>query len=93
MSDKAPSSAVAIPAILILLLGIQGAVMGIVSLVMAFKGGGWGAGILGALSIIFGIILIANYANPAAILTFIWIVAIFAIAGGIAEIVQAFRQK
>jgi uncharacterized membrane protein HdeD (DUF308 family) len=87
------ASALVIPAILILLLGIQGLVTGIVGLVMAFKGGGWGAAILGALSIIFGIILILNYANPAAILTFIWIVAIFAIVGGIAEIVQAFRQR
>jgi len=87
------ASAVAIPAILILVLGIQGVIVGIIELVMAFKGGGWGAALLGALSIIFGIILILNYANPAAILTFIWVVAIFAIVGGIAEIVQAFRQR
>jgi uncharacterized membrane protein HdeD (DUF308 family) len=87
------ASALVIPAILILLLGIQGLVTGIVGLVMAFKGGGWGAAILGALSIIFGLVLILNYASPSMILTFIWIVAIFAIVGGIAEIVQAFRQR
>jgi uncharacterized membrane protein HdeD (DUF308 family) len=87
------ASAVTIPAFLVLLLGIQGVVVGIISLVMAFKGGGWGAGILGALSIVFGIILIANYASLATVLTFIWIVAIFAIAGGIVQIFQAFRQK
>ncbi len=87
------ASAVAIPAFLVLLLGIQGLIMGVVSLVMAFKGGGWGAGLLGALSIIFGIILILNWANLATVLTFIWIVAIFAIVGGIAQIFQAFRQR
>jgi uncharacterized membrane protein HdeD (DUF308 family) len=87
------ASALVIPAILILLLGIQGLVTGIVGLVMAFKGGGWGAAILVALSIIFGLVLILNYASPSMILTFIWIVAIFAIVGGIAEIVQAFRQR
>jgi uncharacterized membrane protein HdeD (DUF308 family) len=87
------ASALVIPSIYILLLGIQGLVVGIVSVVLAFKGGGWGAGILGGLSILFGLILIANYANLGAVLTFIWVVAIFAIAGGIVQIVQAFRLR
>jgi uncharacterized membrane protein HdeD (DUF308 family) len=87
------ASALVIPSIFVLLLGIQGLIQGIVSLVLAFKGGGWGAGILGALSILFGIILIANYASLATVLTFIWIVAIFALVGGIFQIFQAFRQR
>lgn len=86
-------SALTIPSILILLLGIQGVIVGIISLIMAFKGGGWGAGILGALSIIFGIILMANYTSPGMVVTFIWVAAIFALIGGIAQIFQAFRQK
>jgi len=87
------ASAVAIPAFLVLFLGIQGLITGIISLVLAFKGGGWGAGILGAISIIFGIILIANYASLATVLTFIWIVAIFALVGGVVQIFQAFQQR
>ena len=87
------ASAVTIPAILILLLGIQGLVVGVVSLVMAFMGGGWAAGILGAISIIFGLLLVLNFATPAAVVTFIWVVAIFAVAGGSVQIVQAFRQR
>jgi uncharacterized membrane protein HdeD (DUF308 family) len=87
------ASAVVIPSILVLLLGIQGLIVGGISLVLAFRGGGWAAGILGALSIFFGIILIANYANLATVLTFIWIVAILAIAGGIVQIIQAFGQR
>ena len=87
------ASALVIPSILILLLGIQGLVMGGISLVLAFRGGGWGAGILGALSILFGIILIMNYANLLTVLTYIWVVAIVAIAGGIVQIVVAFQQR
>jgi uncharacterized membrane protein HdeD (DUF308 family) len=87
------ASALVVPSILILLLGIQGLVMGGISLVLAFRGGGWGAGILGALSILFGIILILNYANLTTVLTFIWIVAILAIVGGIFQIVVAFQQR
>ena len=87
------ASALVVPSILILLLGIQGLVMGVISLVLAFRGGGWGAGILGALSILFGIILIMNYANLLTVLTYIWVVAIVAIAGGIIQIVVAFQQR
>jgi uncharacterized membrane protein HdeD (DUF308 family) len=85
-------SAVALPKIFILILGIQGLVVGVIGLIMAFKGGGWGAGILGALSVIFGIILIANYSAPGMVVTLIWVAAIFAIFGGIAQLIQAFRQ-
>jgi uncharacterized membrane protein HdeD (DUF308 family) len=84
---------VTIPTLLILLLGIQGLIVGIVMLVMAFKGGGWGMGILGVLSIIFGIILIANFTAPGATLAFIWAAGILAVAGGAIQIVQSFRQR
>jgi uncharacterized membrane protein HdeD (DUF308 family) len=87
------ASTAVIPSILILLLGIQGVIVGIVSLIMAFRGGGWGAGILGAISIVFGIILILNYANLGTVLAFIWVVGIFAIVGGGIQIVQAFQQR
>jgi uncharacterized membrane protein HdeD (DUF308 family) len=86
-------SAFTIPAIFILILGIQGLIVGIVGLVMAFKGGGWGAGILGALSIVFGGILIANYSSPAMVVTLVWVTAVFAVIGGIAQIVQAFGMR
>ena len=87
------ASAAVIPAIIVLLLGIQGLIVGIIALVMAFKGGGWGAGILGALSILFGIVLILNWASLATVAIFIWVVAILAVVGGIVQIVRAFQQR
>jgi uncharacterized membrane protein HdeD (DUF308 family) len=87
------ATAVVIPSVLILLLGIQGLIVGIISLVLAFKGGGWGVGIVGGLSILFGVILIANFANLGTIVALIWVVAILSLVGGIIEIVQAFRQR
>jgi len=87
------ATAVVIPSIFILLLGIQGLIVGIISLVLAFKGGGWGAGIVGGLSILFGVLLIANFANLGTIVALIWIVAILSLVGGIVEIIQAFRQR
>ena len=88
------ASAVAIPSILILLLGIQGVIVGGVALVTVFQGGGWAAGILGVLSLLFGITLILNYANLATVLTFIWIAAFLSTAGGIIQIILAvFGQR
>ena len=87
------ASAVTIPMILVLMLGIQGMIVGAILLVMAFKGGGWGAGILGGLSIIFGLILVLNFANLGTVAVFIWVIAILALAGGVVQIIQAFRQR
>ena len=56
-----------------------------------FKGAGWGVGILGAISILFGILLLANYMKFTISLP--WAVGILAIVGGIAAIVMAFRLK
>ena len=87
------ASAIALPRILVLVLGIWGLMYGVILLVMAFKGGGWGAGILGALGIIFGIILLASYGQLGTGLAMIWATAVFAFIGGFLQIIQAFRQR
>jgi uncharacterized membrane protein HdeD (DUF308 family) len=76
---------------LIIVLGIEGIIIGLVSIVQAFKGAGWGAGILGAISILIGIILLANiwlftFSLP-------WVLGILAIIGGIVAIIAAFKLK
>ena len=75
----------------VILLAIQGIIMGIVQLIEAFQGGGWGPGIMGALSILFGILLWTN--SVAATIVLPWVIAIFMIVGGIFAIVMAFRLR
>ena len=75
----------------VILLAIQGIIMGIVQLVEAFQGGGWGPGIMGALSILFGILLWSN--SLAATVMLPWVIAIFMIVGGIFAIILAFRLR
>lgn len=87
------AGAIVIPQTIVLLVGIQGLVTGGVMLIMAFQGGGWGAGILGALSMLFGFILMFNYWVPGVALTLVWVTAILAIAGGIVQIIQAFQNR
>ncbi|MBP2145548.1 uncharacterized membrane protein HdeD (DUF308 family) [Methanofollis sp. W23] len=76
---------------LIIVLGIWGIVYGITRLVWAMQGGGVGTGVLGLLSLIFGVILIINPLIGAVTLPFIF--GAFAIVGGIAAIVAGIRAK
>jgi uncharacterized membrane protein HdeD (DUF308 family) len=69
----------------------MGLIIGVVSLIQAFQGGGWGIGILGALSIVFGLILLFNAVIGALALP--WVLGIFGIVGGIAAIFMAFRIR
>lgn len=87
------ASALVLPRIFVLVLGLWGILQGILYLVLAFKGGGWGLGILGGLLILLGIYLVANWTAPGMGLATIWAAAITALIGGIVLIVQAFRQR
>jgi uncharacterized membrane protein HdeD (DUF308 family) len=84
-------SAIVIPVYVVYVIGFLAIIQGVVGLIHAFQGGGWGAGILGILSIIFGIIVLLN--------PLIGLVAMpFALGGvmlvgGIAAIVIAFRMR
>ena len=80
-----------VPLTFVIILGIEGIIIGIVDIVKAFKGGGWGIGLLGVLSIILGGWLLGN--RFAATLAAPWAFGILAIAFGIAAIVAAFRYK
>jgi uncharacterized membrane protein HdeD (DUF308 family) len=84
-------SSVLVPAIYIVILGIQGIILGAVTLVMAFRGEGWGIGILGALSIVIGLVLLFNVWIGVAALPFV-LGAIGIVGGGVA-IVMAFVMR
>jgi uncharacterized membrane protein HdeD (DUF308 family) len=87
------AAAITLPRIFALVLGIWGLIYGVVLLIMAFQGGGWGAGVLGVLAIILGISLIANWASPGIGLAFIWAAAVCLLIGGVILIVRAFQQR
>jgi predicted flap endonuclease-1-like 5' DNA nuclease len=76
---------------LIIVLGLFGILMGAVSVYQAFKGAGWGTGILGAVSVVLGLVLLGNAWEVSFALP--WVLGILAIIGGIAAIFGAFRQR
>ena len=65
-----------------------GLIIGFVTILHAMKGGGWGEGILGFLSFLFGIALLANPVIGAANLPYV--LGIFAVIGRIGAIISAF---
>ncbi|MEA3335944.1 MAG: HdeD family acid-resistance protein [Chloroflexota bacterium] len=77
--------------VLVIILAIQAIIVGIIGLIQAFQGAGWGAGILGAVSIVIGAWLLFNVG--AATFALPWVVGILAIVGGIFAIIMAFRVK
>jgi uncharacterized membrane protein HdeD (DUF308 family) len=84
-------STIVLPMWIVFLVGILALVQGILGLVLAFQGGGWGVGILGGLGIIFGLILVANPVIGVVALPFV--LGVFMLVGGIVAIVWAFRLR
>lgn len=84
-------SALLVPATLVWLLGFFGIIMGAISIYQAFKGAGWGVGILGVLSIIFGLYLLANALIST--LSLPWVVGLFALVGGAVAIWNSFKVR
>lgn len=87
------ATALALPRIFVLVLGIWGLMQGLIYLVLAFKGGGWGFGILGGVFILLGLYLVVNWSAPGMGLAILWAVAITALIGGVIMIFLAFRQR
>jgi uncharacterized membrane protein HdeD (DUF308 family) len=84
-------SAIAIPTYIVYIVGFLAIFEGIGGLIHAFQGGGWGAGILGILLIIFGLILLFNAWIGLAVLPFV--LGGFMLAGGVAAIVVSFSLR
>jgi uncharacterized membrane protein HdeD (DUF308 family) len=74
-----------------LILGINGMIIGVVDIVKAFQGAGWGKGLLGALSLVVGAYIAFNFEKFMLVLPWVW--GLFAAAFGIAAIIMSFQIK
>src|SRR5215216_4223411 len=84
-------SAIAIPTYLIYVIGFLAMFQGFGGLIQAFRGGGWSAGILGVLSVVFGLILVLNPLIGLVALPFV--LGGFMLVGGIVAVVVSFRMR
>jgi uncharacterized membrane protein HdeD (DUF308 family) len=85
-------ASVLVPATLAWVIGLFGIIIGVMSLIRAFQGEGWGAGILGVISIVLGLFLLSTEVGVA-MATVIYATAIWALIGGIVAVIQAFRIR
>ena len=84
-------STVVVGSVIVIIVAIEGLVMGVIDLIQAFSGGGWGVGILGALIAIVSLILLSNIFGATLALPFV--IGAFMIVGGIAAIFFSFRLR
>lgn len=76
---------------LVIMLGIQALLLGIIHLIQALRGAGWAIGVIGIVNIIFGVILLGN--SLIATATLPWVLGAVAIVGGISAIFMALRLR
>lgn len=74
-----------------LILGVNSMIIGVVDIVKAFKGAGWGKGLLGVISLWIGAYIAFNFEKFMLVLPWVW--ALFIIIFGIGAIIHAFQVK
>ena len=84
-------AALTVPTLIVLILGIQGLVMGALQIIGGFKGGGIGPFILGAINVLVGILLISS--PIAAALAVPIVFGVLLLIQGAGLIILAFRVR
>ena len=85
------ASTVAVPAIIAIIMGVFGVLIGAAGLIAAFQGEGWGAGIFGAVSLIIGLLLMFNAVVGGQVL--IWLTALLLVLQGVFGLFWAFSKR
>jgi len=75
-------STILVPTTLVLAVGFIGMTIGILQIVSAFRGAGWGTGLLGTCSVLLGLFLIVNPLSGLVALPFV--LGFLALIGGVA---------
>jgi uncharacterized membrane protein HdeD (DUF308 family) len=84
-------SAVLLPTMLVIMFGVNGIILGLISFIGAFKGGGFSAAILGVINFLFGVLLLSSPFIAALALP--WVYGVIAFAGGIITVFSAFKLR
>ena len=80
-----------VPAVLALILGIFGVLIGIAAIIGAFQGEGWGAGFFGAISLVIGLLMMFNAYFASDVL--IWMFALLLVVQGGVGVLMALFSK
>ena len=84
-------AALTVPAVIVIVLGVQGLIMGVLDLIGAFTGGGIGSFVLGAINLIIGALLLSAPLTVAFAVPLVF--GILLLLQGVALIVLALRVR
>jgi uncharacterized membrane protein HdeD (DUF308 family) len=84
-------TALAIPTAVVIYLGVLAIVMGVVGIIGAFMGGGFGSFLLGIVSLVIGVLLLGSPLTTALAVPFVF--GIILLIEGVLLIIYAFRVK
>lgn len=84
-------AALTVPTVLVIILGAQGLVMGVLEIVAAFKGAGFGSFILGLINLFFGVVLLSSPVLAAFTLPLVF--GVLFLIEGVWLIIWAFRAR
>jgi uncharacterized membrane protein HdeD (DUF308 family) len=77
--------------LVVVFIGVWAIINGIVKIALALKGGGWGTGIIGVLTMILGLLLLTN--SLIGVLFLPWVFGFFLIIGGIGSLVWGIKMR
>lgn len=84
-------AALTVPTLIVIILGVQGLIMGLLEIISGFKGGGIGSFILGAINLLVGLLLLSS--PLAAALAVPIVFGVLLLVQGIGLIFWAFRVR
>jgi uncharacterized membrane protein HdeD (DUF308 family) len=84
-------AALTLPAIIVIVLGVEGLLLGLIQIISGFTGGGLGAFIMGAINVLIGALLLASPLAAAAAVPLVF--GVLLLVQGVALVVWAFHIR
>ncbi len=84
-------AAVTVPTVLVIVLGVQGLIMGVIEIIGGLKGGGLGSFVLGVINILVGVLLLGSPLVAALAVPLVF--GVLLLVQGVVLIVWAFRVR
>jgi len=84
-------TALTVPTLIVIILGVQGLIMGLLEIINGFKRGGIGSFILGAINLLVGLLLLSSPLAAALAVPFVF--GVLLLVQGIGLIIWAFRVR
>jgi uncharacterized membrane protein HdeD (DUF308 family) len=84
-------AALTVPTIIVVVLGVQGLIMGVSDIIGAFRGGGLGSFLLGAINVVIGLVLLGSPLTAALAVPVVF--GVLLLVQGVGLVVLAFRIR